>query len=67
MRKMLLNSTLFLMVGILNSCSEQAIEVPKVNWEFYQQKPGDPVKACLPQDEMNNLREALDRCKSCNP
>lgn len=62
--KTLLSCALFL---ILNSCaSAQKPTATRVDlrWEFPDLGPGATPLACLPEDDVVKLREALIRCEA---
>lgn len=54
----------FLACTILGGCaSPPAAEPFQAHWEIIQ-RPGEPLKACLPEDDVAKLREILIRCKT---
>lgn len=63
-RKMLLSSTIFL---ILNSCASTPKPVAtrvNLHWSLPDMGPGVPQLACLPEEDVVKLREALIRCEA---
>lgn len=59
----LLLLTVVFLSSIFGCASEPEAETFVADWEFVD-RPGMPTKACLSQDEVGRLREALIRCKA---
>lgn len=68
MKKIPPSSTLFLALSLLIStgCAQVPLETTTTfygKWEFIEQ-PGQPVKACLVENDVAKLREILIRCRA---
>lgn len=69
MRRIRPSSTLFLLLnscllGLGSGCASRPVATAfDGKWEFVE-RPGQPVKACLVEDDVAKLRELLIRCKA---
>lgn len=63
MQKILLKLTLFLILSFFPGCAAPVVTNFDGKWEFVDQ-PGQPLKACLQEDDVAKLRETLIRCKA---
>lgn len=62
------SSMLFLLasslLGICGGCASRPVATSfDGKWEFVE-RPGQPIKACLVEDDVAKLRELLIRCKA---
>ena len=56
-------AALSLFIMFVTSCGSNPIVQQDVKWEFLIQ-PGQPIKACLIEDDLAKLRARLDRCEA---
>ncbi len=64
MQKTLKSSMLFLALASGAGCASRPVSTTfEGRWTFVEM-PGEPVKACLVEDDVAKLREILIRCKA---